>query len=508
MMELYSIAFIGFIFISVILHEIAGKRSAARQWVVRLAISAVFYAVISKWRIIFLAISAATVWAGAIKLDSIAQKNDDSKASRASVTRKKRTIVAILIIVNIGILAVTKYLMPIMSHPILLPLGISYYTLMSVSYVVDVYGGKYKSEQNPAKLALYMTWFPQMLQGPINRYDSISPTLFGTHHTDTEQIGRSALLFMFGAIKKYAVANVMIGTVGEVFGGDLGQKPGGFLFTGAILYALCQYADFSGGIDMMFAVSRLFGVEMDVNFKQPYFSGSLSEFWRRWHITLGSFMKSYVFFPFAVSKPVMKLNKIIGRKFGKHAARSAVGGIGNILVFFLVGLWHGPKLHFIIWGIYNGVIIAVSDMCDPAFGRLRSFLHIKADSRIWQLFRIIRTFVIVCFAGYFDYIEKLSDSVIAFKNTLLHFSPGLSRLWILDLFDSKVLSIQKVIVFAIALLILFIVDVLKEKNTDPAGMIMKKPEVLKWPVLYLMMILLLMSFTLTGTNAGFMYAAF
>ena len=429
-------------------------------------------------------------------------------AAQREVGRLPKVIVAIIIIVNLGILAVTKYLLPVISHPILLPLGISYYTLMAVSYVIDVYGEKYKCEENPAKLALYMTWFPQMLQGPINRYDSISDTLFGTYHADSESIKRNALLFMFGAFKKYAIANVLIGAVGEFFGGDLSQKPGGFLFTGAILYAICQYADFSGGIDMMFAASRLFGVEMDINFKQPYFARSLSEFWRRWHITLGKFMKDYVFFPFAVSKPVLNLNKKIGKKLGKHMARSVVGGIGNILVFFLVGLWHGPQLHFVLWGLYNGVIIAISDMCAPVFAKMRSVCHINEKSSGWKCFGIIRTFVIVCFAGYFDYIEKFSDSVIAFKNTFLHFGPNLSRLWILDLFNSKVLSMQKVTVFGLAVAVLFVVDVIKENKGDPVKVLCDRPIIMRWPILYALMILLLLSYTLAGENAGFMYAAF
>ena len=507
-MELYSAAFIGFVIISVIVHEILGRKCADRQWWVRLAVSVVFYAAISKWRILFLAASALTIWYGAVRMEAIADRAGDGGISKADAKRRKKLIAAALIIINLGILALTKYALPVMSHPIILPLGISYYTLMSVSYIVDVYGEKYKCEKNPAKIALYLTWFPQILQGPINRYDTVSASLFGSNKINLDIIKRNALLFLFGALKKYAIANVMIGTVGEIFGGDLSQKPGGFLFTGALLYAICQYADFSGGIDMMFAVSGLFGVKMDLNFRQPYFARSLSEFWRRWHITLGSFMKSYVFFPFAASKRILALNSKIGKKFGKHTARSVIGGIANIIVFFLVGLWHGPKLHFLLWGLYNGLIIALSDMCAPAFSRARSAAHIKDDNKALNVFRIIRTFAIVCLAGYFDYIESFSDSVIAFKNTFLHFGPSLSRLWILDLFNSKVLSAQKVTVFAIALVILFAVDILKENKADPVKILCDRPAILRWPVLYILIILLLMSFTLVGADAGFMYAAF
>jgi len=505
-MELYSAAFIGFVIISVILCEMVGRKSPNMQWILRLIVSVAFYAVICEWRILFLAASVVTIWYGGLRLEKVTA---DSKGSpKKLVKRKKKSIVAAIVTANLAILAIAKYILPITGHPILLPLGISYYTLMAVSYIVDVYGKKYESEKNPAKLALYMTWFPQMLQGPINRYDGLSETLFGTHHISREDIKRNALLFLFGAFKKYAIANVMIGTVGEIYGGDLAQKPGGFLFAGAVLYAICQYADFSGGIDMMLAVSGLFGVKMSKNFTQPYFAGSIAEFWRRWHITLGSFMRDYVFYPFALSKPFSRLGKKLASRFGNHMSRSVIGGIGNILVFFLVGLWHGPKLHFILWGLFNGVIIAVSDMCEPAFARMRTLCHINSDGRAWKLFRIARTFIIICLAGYFDYIENPADSLIAFKNTFLHFGPSLSRLWMLDLFDSKILSVQKITAFLICVLILFVVDVIKELKKDPIRLYLERPVFVRWPLIYIVMILLLMSFTLANNNAGFMYAAF
>ncbi|MBR6158711.1 MAG: MBOAT family protein [Lachnospiraceae bacterium] len=506
MMELYSAAFIGFISIIVIIHEIVGKRRKEWQWVVRLAASAVFYAVIAGWRLIFLAFSIATIWYGGKRLDAVT--GDKTISSKKQRQRKKRAVVALIVAVNLGILVIAKYLLPVAHHPILLPLGISYYTLMSVSYIVDVYGQKYESEKNIARLALYMTWFPQMLQGPINRYDHMSVTLFGAYHISREDIRKNLLLFMFGALKKYAVANVMIGTVGEIYGGDLSQKPGGFLFMGAVLYAICQYADFSGGIDMMVAVSRMFGVEMNVNFVQPYFAGSIAEFWRRWHITLGSFMKDYVFYPFAVNRSVMKFYKKIAKRSGDHMARSVIGGIGNILVFLLVGLWHGPKLHFILWGLFNGVVIAVSDMCEPLYVRARRACHIDPESAAWGIFRIVRTFVIICFAGYFDYIENPADSLIAFKNTFLHFGPGISRLWVIDLFNSNVLSLQKVAVFALSVMILFTVDVMKEKKKDPVKLFLDRPAAVRWPLVYAVLILILMSFTVVGSGTGFMYAAF
>ncbi|MCR5302062.1 MAG: hypothetical protein K6E49_06440 [Lachnospiraceae bacterium] len=502
-MELYSVAFIGFVIISAVIHEAVGRKCPKSQWIVRLAASVVFYAGISGWKMIFLAISILTVWCAGISFDSAVRKYDKEEA-----LRRKRMSAFILVIINLSILALTKYLLPAVSHPILLPLGISYYTLMAVSYIIDIYGEKYESEHNPLRLALYLMWFPQMLQGPVNRFGNISPTLYGTYRVSVPDVKKALMLFAFGAFKKYAIANVMIGTVAEIFGGDITEKPGGFLFTGAVLFALCQYADFSGGIDMMMAASELFGVKMDVNFRQPYFAGSIAQFWRRWHITLGSFMKDYVFFPFALTHPVMKLNNKLVKKYGRHCARSVVGGLGNLLVFFLVGLWHGSQLHFLLWGLYNGMIIAVSDMCDPLFARMRSAFRIDAKSRSWNVFRIVRTFILICLAGYFDYIERVRDCFTAFKNTFLHFSPSLSRLWLLDLFNSRILSVQKITVFILAVAVLFTTDVISERKKDPAAVFSGLPAAARWPLAYAFLILLLMSFTLVGDNAGFMYAAF
>ena len=128
------------------------------------------------------------------------------------------------------------------------------------------------------------------------------------------------------------------------------------------MYSFQQYADFSGGIDIVTGAAQLFGIELAPNFRQPYFSISLGDFWRRWHISLGSWMRDYVFYPFALLKPVQKLGKKISKRFGKHLGVVLPASIANILVFFLVGIWHGPEVHYILWGLYNGIVIALSDI--------------------------------------------------------------------------------------------------------------------------------------------------
>ena len=138
--------------------------------------------------------------------------------------------------------------------------------------------------------------------------------------------------------------------------------PGSVVVFGILLYSAQQYGDFSGGIDMVEAASSLFGVGMAENFRRPYFSVSLADFWRRWHITLGTWMRDYVFFPFALTKPMQRLGKWASERLGEHLGRTLPACVANILVFLIVGLWHGAEPHYVAWGLYNGVVIALADL--------------------------------------------------------------------------------------------------------------------------------------------------
>jgi len=382
-MELYSMAFFLFVAVSILLHEIVGKVKAEYQWLVKLAASMGFYVFITKLQFIFLFISILVVWASGNYLDNIIKdgkskrKNKELSREQKNLLRKlettrKRLVLFTCLSINIGILIAVKMILPFRIDNLVLPLGISFYTFMAISYLVDVYGGKYEAERNLGKIALYLSWFPQIIQGPINRFDFVSNTLYGSYRLKFADFKASCLLFIFGAMKKYALANVLAPSVNEVFLRDnISDLPGSFLLFTAFLFAIQQYADFSGGINMVMAVSGMFGVKMNENFRQPYFSKSVGEFWRRWHISLGSFLRDYVFYPFALLPGMLKLNDKISSRFGKHAGRSIIAGMGNLLVFLIVGIWHGSALHYIAWGLYNGIIIVISDSMSPVFDKIK-----------------------------------------------------------------------------------------------------------------------------------------
>lgn len=518
-MVFYSVAFLGYVLIMVLVHELVGRFAPKYQWLVRLLASILFYIVVVGGKITFVLVSAVSVWLGAKWINSINAKNkefrktegltkEEKKAAKQKCQRNKRLVVALIIVINLTLLFVAKYLLPTIGYNIALPLGISYYTLQAVAYIVDVYGEKYESRKCLGKVLLYLTWFPQLIQGPINRYDLISEDLYKPMHLHAPQIRYSFYLFLFGAIKKYAIADLLAPMVNLTINNDATSLPGSSLLFGALLFAIEQYANFSGGIDMAMGVSMLFGVEMNKNFKQPYFAGSLAEFWRRWHISLGSFMRDYVFYPFVMTKPISKLTKQISSKFGNHMGRAITGGISNILVFALVGLWHGPERHYLAWGLYNGVIIAISDAFAPLFVKLRNFLRIKETNPAFKGFRILRTFMIVVFAGYFDVVGSVRIGLTCFKRTFCDFDATAGRSIITGLMTDGVTSVGAIMTIIVACMLVLAISIMREKGCTPIHSLCNLKYLIRWPVCYAAIFVLLYSFTVSSGMGDFMYAVF
>ena len=518
-MAFYSMAFLCFIVIFVCLHEIAGNFFPKYQWVVRLIAGVSFFFLISGYKIVFLLISAFTVWGGAIYVRKIAEKNkyyrknseltkEEKKLSKKKCQQTQKIYIFFIIAINLVFLITVKYLFPVFLNPIALPLGISFYTLQAISYLVDVYGEKYEPQQNFGKLLLFLCWFPQLIQGPINRYDLINTDLYKTYRINARDFRYAFYIFLFGAIKKYAIGDLLAPIVNSALNDNSGSLPGSFVLFGAVLFAIEQYADFSGGIDMAMGASLLFGVRLNENFRQPYFSTSLAEFWRRWHISLGSWMRDYVFYPFVTTKPVANLTKLVSNRFGNHAGRALTGGISNLIVFSLVGLWHGPDKHYLAWGLYNGIIIALSDALAPAFSSLNRLLKINEKGRFFRFFRILRTFTIIVFAGYFDVIGPIRTGLSCFINTFFHFELAGGGAMINSLFTDNITSVQAISTVAVSVVLLFINSLCKEGGHSPLERICSHKYYIRWIVCFSLIMILLYSFTVSSGIRGFMYAAF
>ncbi len=395
---------------------------------------------------------------------------------------------------------------------IILPLGISFYTFQSIGYLVDIYNRKYPAEKSFLRFLLFISWFPQLLQGPIGRYDALAHQFEGEHRLNRDLIKKALFLILFGCLKKYAIADLLFDPIARILDGAVLQKPGSLLSFGILLYSAQQYADFSGGIDIVTGISALFGVTLAPNFRQPYFATSLGDFWRRWHISLGAFMRDYIFYPLALTKPMMNLGKKAGKKYGKHLERVLPACIANIVVFIVVGVWHGPQLHYLLWGLYNGIIIALSDLLAPAFTGIAKKLKINTQTGAFHVFRILRTFFIVNIGWYFDRIEDVAASFTALRLSFTSFRAGEFFLAARDtLFNSDtgkpLYTAGSLLVALLSIIVVFTVSILRERGKEPVK-VLENSVLFHTVFVTAMLFLTLLSFMFVQNAGGFLYANF
>ncbi len=536
-MEFYSLQFILFLTFWLMLYYGIGRLHVLKghKWVILLAASLNFYLVAAPGGLVYLLFTALTTWGASRWLD---QLQDEMKAQRSSCKdrtqkatikerfqRRRRVILWGCLLLNFGLLALlkctgglqTKFSGNSIFSKLIIPLGISFYTFQSISYLVDVYNIKYSSERIFWRYLLFVSWFPQLIEGPINRYDAMAPALVKDHSWNGKNAYEAFLLILFGFFKKYAIAEQLSPLISKIFDQTNAQIPGSVVLCGILMYSAQQYADFSGGIDIVIGVSKLFSVPMATNFRQPYFATSLGDFWRRWHISLGAWMRDYVFYPFALLKGMQHFGKWftthISGKLGKHLGRTIPACIANIVVFLIVGIWHGAEEHYVAWGLYNGIVIALSDLLEPLFVPLGNRIQyglqklngrsIKGGARV---LRVLRTFVIVNIGWYFDRISNWEYRLICFRNTFCSFH--LSELKS-TLYSYQLDYVMKPIGIAvIGVLVVLVVSIWRERNIDVKGRLMALPAMVQCVILVCVVLMILVSFVFTAPSGGFLYAQF
>ncbi len=298
-------------------------------------------------------------------------------------------------------------------HPwtlkIILPIGISFYTFHGLSYIIDVYKKKIKAEKNPIDYALFVSYFPLLVAGPIERATHLLPQVKKIRIFNYEQAANGIRQILWGLFRKMVIADNCAPIVNEIFANH-DQEPASRLVLGVLLFAFQIYGDFSGYSDIALGTSRLFGMELLKNFAFPYFSRDIAEFWRRWHISLSSWFRDYVYFPLGGSRGGMWMK------------------IRNTFVIFLVsGFWHGANWTFIVWGGLNALFFLPLLIRD----KNRNNLEVVALGRLLPTFRdffnIVLTFALVCFAWIFFRAESMT---VALQ-------------YISDIFSSSILQFPK-----------------------------------------------------------------
>ena len=532
MVDFYSLGFLVFLIISLICYYTIFKK---QQWAVALVTSIVFYLYIGKKNLIVLCFSALVIYICSVLMNKVSingknaektlkaqedyqalstpEKKSRLQELRKNTLNKKRVLLYLPLVIILGILCYTKYWSVLFNSGlgIVLPIGISFYTFMAIAYIVDIYNEKYQPPKSFLKFFLFISWFPHLIQGPIDRYDSLAEQ-FEKQHILSKKVLKTALfLLLLGFLKKYAIGDLLFDLISKILDYPVNETPGSLLAFGILLYSAQQYADFSGGIDIVSGISLLYGISLAPNFRQPYFSTSLGDFWRRWHISLGAFMRDYVFYPLALTKPMMELGKKAGKKYGKHLGRVLPACIANIVVFILVGVWHGPQMHYLIWGLYNGIIIALSDLLAPLFNKLSDVLHINRETKGFKTFQIIRTFIIVNIGWYFDRIEDIRVAFNALWITISKFKPGMFIYSLMNTINNNsagpLYTYGSLLIAFISILIVFVISVVREKQMDIIEIMDSKP-MLKVISVTSVLFLILFSFVFVQNAGGFLYANF
>ena len=384
------------------------------RWVVLLAASYVFYLISSPKTFVFVLLTTVITYLGGLYIGSCNAKHkiymdqhkaemsrEEKKAAKAASQSKKRKMVALILILDFGVLAVLKYFRYYLqaagifdTGELLIPLGISFYTFQSAAYIFDLYRNKIEPDRNIAKFALFTAFFPQIIQGPISRHDQLAHQLYEGHRFDYNNLTRGAQLVLWGFFKKIVIADRVAILCSQVFD-NYTEYTGGAVFVALLFYTIQIYADFSGGIDIARGVAQCMGIEMTHNFMRPYFSHNLSEFWNRWHISLSHWCRDYIFYPVAMSKFFGKLGKSLRNIFGDRIGKLFPVIVAQYCTFITIGLWHGAEFKYVAYGLYNGTVIVLGLLCEPLLKGAIEKLHINADSKLWKLFQIIRTFFIV-----------------------------------------------------------------------------------------------------------------
>ncbi len=417
---------------------------------------------------------------------------------KAMTPRIKKIYIAITLLIGFGILFVFKYFnffmqtldnvlsqFSIQLHPVtlqlLLPVGISFYTFQTVSYVIDVYRGKIDAEKNFFRYATFISFFPQLVAGPIERSENLLPQINKTHVFDYQLASYGIKLMAWGFFKKVIIADTLAYYVDKIWD-NLYEHSGATLLIAVFFFSIQIYCDFSGYSDIAIGVAKLFGINLMTNFKSPYFSTSLKQFWNRWHISLSSWFRDYLYIPLG------------GNRCGKFRSNL------NVLITFVVsGLWHGANMTFIVWGALHG---GAQTACNLLFTKKRTKLH---SSRVLKAFQCLIVFTFCTFAWIVFRSQNMGEVAYILNNMFVGLSTPFEYLTSgLSVMGLQFFELAVTIVFP--LIILFAYDLVNYKN-DPIIIISKAPTALRYCV-YILTVFLFFILLPSFSGNQFIYFQF
>lgn len=414
LMDIASFSYLLFISISLLIYW---KISYKFQWYVLLADSLIFYFLsATAFTFAYVFITSISVWLATIYF-----------SQRRNSKKSKKIILVLTISINIGILAILKYtnlgihtinIISKLMHSecylkdihLLAPLAISFYSLQAISYLLDCYWGLVESDKNFFRVLLFIIFFPQMVSGPISKYSSLSIQLFEEHRFNYEKVTHGLKRIALGFLKKLAVSN-RIAVIVDYMWNDPNNYHGLFIWLMTALYVLQLYTDFSGCMDIVIGTSECFGINVEENFMAPLLSKTIQEFWQRWHITLGHWLRDYIMYPLLRTYWLINFGKMSKTIFGKKQGQKIPTYVAMFFLWSAMGLWHGNSWKYIIgqgWWFWS--MIVIGQIFAYHFQQCKKLLHITDNNLFFNLLRIIRTNLIFIWGTLFFRAESFRDA--------------------------------------------------------------------------------------------------
>lgn len=506
-MEITSLSYLIFVGVSLVVYWALPHKF---KWWVLLVDSLVFYALNTKpITLIYPAVSVLSVWGATLFFEG--RRN----------TKPARIVLILTLVLNVGMLSLLKYTnlflstvsyftekfsgRTIPSVKWYASLAISFYTLQIISYLLDCYWGVEKAEKNPLKVLLFTIYFPLTISGPICRYNMLSAGLFANNSFDYDRVTRSLKRTGWGFAKKLIVADRLSVVVGYMFASpDFFTGP--WTILAAALFVIQLYFDFTGCMDIALGISGCFGVELPENFRTPFFAKTVQEFWQRWHMTLGTFLKEYIMYPVLKSPLFVKMTADCKKHFGKKGKKIPTY-LAMLIVWLLMGLWHGSSWKYVLGeGLWFWLIIVLGQIPSDFFKKAKARLHIKEDAFLWKAYGIVRTSLFFTIGMIFF---NAADLKAAFHMISCIFRPFPVKEGFLSLyrgiwpeFGGKYVALAVLIIFILQT----VFDFMHEKGKDPQEAVAKIVAPVRW-VLYLALIFLII-FTGSFGKSSFIYFGF
>ena len=464
-MSLVSSLFLAFVAAVVLLYYILPR--SCRFWVI-LAASLAFSAFLGFYTLLFVLISAVLCYIGGLL----------AGPSKSNAIRNAAAIITVVI--NIGLLCAVKYYNVLgfaaerlnllfgaseQANTFFLyavPVGMSFYVLQTTGYILDCRWEKIAPEKNFFKVLLFSTYFPQLMSGPMNTYASLSAEFEKAKEVkfDFSRISDGAVRVAWGFFKKLVIAERAAIVVNKIYADHL-TYTGWFIPLGVFFFAIQLYTDFSGCMDVVIGVSHMLGIELPENFNCPFFSKNVKEYWRRWHITLGAWLRDYLMYPVLKSTPLIKIGDWSKAKFGKKNGKKVPTYIALLILWFAVGYWHGGLWNYVIGsGILHFIYIVLGMIFEPLFKKIRP--KIGADKLYFRIFQSVRTFILMLTGFVFFRSASVGDAVDMYAAIFRKSETAFN--W--TNFTATGMTLAHLIVLIVAVLIVCAVDAYKYQPSE------------------------------------------